>query len=179
MFCSVGYRTIPDGDLPIQPYVWAQLSATEPTPKDSWFCNENDSNNAFYVYQIKRPLQLLETGDYFEFGEKLIKENPSLKEKIRFPLKNHAADYVDVALQYNLFNIDGVYRDDNEIILFAPWRDKLAFVRRYGGERAKTTWLRGNAEKKGYFEPSQKLLGEVKQTLVSSPYYSKIRNYLK
>jgi hypothetical protein len=179
LFCSVGYRTIPDGDLPIQPYVWAQLFSTEPTPKDSWFCNENDSNNAFYVYQIRKPLQLLETGDYFEFGEKLINENPSLKDKIRFSLKKHAPDYVDIALQYNLFNVDGVYRDDNEIILFAPWSDKLKFVRRYGGETAKTTWLRGNAEKKAYFEPSQKLLGEVKQTLVSSPYYPKIQKYLK
>jgi hypothetical protein len=179
LFCSLGYRTIENGNLPKMPYLWAQLHSTEPTPANSWFCDSKNTNNAFYVYKIKKPLKLLIVSDYYDFGNMLISENPTLKDKIRFSQDKHPDDYVDIALQYKLFKVDGVYRDDTEIILFSPWSNKLEFVKRYGGETAKTSWSTDNAEKKGYFEPSYSLLEEIKHTLKHSPHYDKIKRVLK
>jgi hypothetical protein len=179
LFCSEGYRTIENGNLPKMPYLWAQLHSTEPTSANSWFCDSKNTNNTFYVYKIKKPLKLLTVSDYYDFGNMLISENPSLKDKIRFSLDKHADDYVDIALQYKLFKVDGVYRDDNEIILFSPWSNKLEFIKRYGGETAKTSWSKENAEKKKYFEPSYQLLEEIKHTLKHSPHYDTIRRVLK
>ncbi len=190
LFCSEFYNTIPYGTLPPMKYFWAQLFYPEegiPTPKNSWFCLHNEKSmlyNTFYVYKIVEDLTLLMEEDFDMFGEYIINQDKSIQNDIRFQRSKKynkskpADDYVDVALIYNLFNINGIYRAKSEIILFEPYNTVLEFVEKYGGSKAKRTWNIENSIKKHYFTPSKSVLSKVRTILQNSPIYPKIKDYM-
>ncbi len=181
-FCSQGHRTILEGELPHQDYLWAQLYLPnrEPTPKDSWFCKSDPismKSNTFYVYKLIRPIKMfIDYGyDPQRFTSNLENVNKTLKNKISSAKQSN--DYKEMAIMQKIFNIDGVFRgyDNSEVIIFGPFDDKMEFYKMYGGENAKTTWKNNGR----YFNPSNNVIKQVKKALPSLSYYSKIHNYVK
>lgn len=191
--CSPGYRTIKEGELPPMKYLWAQLFTPEhakPKPTDSWFCQsetpEQLEDTTFYIYKTIRELKLFIQRGFTFFGNNVMNINENTENILRFqPYGEYnntkpANDYVNVAYEFELFNIDGIFRGLTEIILFSPYGDKLEFVERIGGEKAKQVWTNENESAKVYFKPSKEQLNKVRRTLKKSKFHeNKLRNYYK
>lgn len=203
-FCSEGGKPIDPSlkEMPPMKYLWSQLKLPKgiggedndeiPTIKDSWFCSHGNEEDSFYVYRVKRPLTLLFYGISYDhtFGDNIIEVNNSLKNEIRNPLGRYelpACDYIDAEIAHSLFNIDGLYSNYKELILFSPFDDKIEFITATTGEGnrlspGKPIW-EGSKNKaikdKIYFKPTKNILNRSKVALLKSKYADIIRPYLK
>lgn len=205
-FCSMNHKPIdPElAEMPPVKYLWAQLKLPKeygedgqiPTMRDSWFCGglPGEDHDSFYVYRTKRPLTLLFGGNdpRYIYGEKAIEANESLKDKIRFSGRKHPSDYVNTDILHKMLNIDGLYNNYSELILFSPYDDKLEFVSATIGEtladnlaalgKKKSNWEGTNIQRLKediYFNADNSLVKQFRNAILKTDYADKARKYLK